>query len=187
MKKNPEITAQTRQNLMDAFWELYAQKRMETITVKEIAEKAGYNRGTFYVYFGSVYEVLGEIENTLIPTAEELPGIPAALGQAGLPLEYFMEFYEKNQKYYSVLLGENGDPAFAAKLKQAVKSVVAKLVYDTIDIDALELDYLLEYTLSGMVGIMSYWFSQGKNWDQKNLVDLVARLNQNAAIMRPPF
>ncbi len=186
MKKNPEMTAQTRQNLMDAFWELYCRKPIGKITVKEVTEKAGYNRGTFYEYFGSVYELLCTIETNLIPTVEELPSIPAPFGTVGIPLQEFMGVYEKNQKYYSVLLGENGDPAFAAKLKQAVKPMVAKLVCDTIGADDLELDYLLEYTLSGMVGIMSYWFSQGKNLDPQILVDLLVRLNQNAAITRPP-
>ena len=47
MGKYEEVSARTRQNLMDAFWELYCEKRIEKITVREITAKAGYNRGTF--------------------------------------------------------------------------------------------------------------------------------------------
>ncbi|QNO15346.1 TetR/AcrR family transcriptional regulator [Alkalicella caledoniensis] len=75
MNKRTEITAQTKQNLMDAFWNLYCEKRIEKITVKEITNKAGYNRGTFYEYFTDVYNVLDEIENSLIPSLDELPVI----------------------------------------------------------------------------------------------------------------
>ena len=51
MKKQPQVTAITRQNIADAFWELYKTKPMEQITVKDVIAKAGYNRGTFYEYF----------------------------------------------------------------------------------------------------------------------------------------
>ena len=47
MNKQPHITTQTKQNLIDAFWALYCEQRIEKITVKEITNKAGYNRGTF--------------------------------------------------------------------------------------------------------------------------------------------
>lgn len=48
----------TRENLIEAFWELYKDKPIEKITVKEITNRAGYNRGTFYAYFKDTYEVL---------------------------------------------------------------------------------------------------------------------------------
>ena len=51
MKKQPELTAQTKENLMEAFWQIYCEKRIEKVTVKEITAKAGYNRSTFYRVF----------------------------------------------------------------------------------------------------------------------------------------
>ena len=48
MAKRNEITSQTKQNFMDAFWTLYCDKRIEKITVKDITTRAGYNRSTFY-------------------------------------------------------------------------------------------------------------------------------------------
>ena len=53
MQKKEKMTGQTRQNLMDAFWILYCEKRIEKITVKDIVNKAGYNRSTFYEYFST--------------------------------------------------------------------------------------------------------------------------------------
>jgi len=58
MKKREHITRQTKQNIVDAFWELYCEKRIEKITIKDITIKAGYNRSTFYEYFNDSYEVL---------------------------------------------------------------------------------------------------------------------------------
>jgi len=56
MNKHPEITAQTRENLMQAFWSLYRQKKIDTISIKEITATAGYHRSTFYEYFVDIYD-----------------------------------------------------------------------------------------------------------------------------------
>ena len=87
MRKQPQITAQTRENLIEAFWSLYCENRIETITVKEISNRAGYNRGTFYEYFSDVYDVLGEIEKSLIPSLDELPPVSTPTGTIGMPLD----------------------------------------------------------------------------------------------------
>ena len=51
MKKQPQITEQTKDNLRSAFWTLYSSKPIDKITIKEITDLAGYNRGTFYLYY----------------------------------------------------------------------------------------------------------------------------------------
>ncbi len=112
MKKNSKVMTKTKQNLIDAFWEIYCEKRIDKITVKEITQKAGYNRSTFYEYFIDVYDVLEQIELSIIPNINELPPIATSKGNFGMPLDLFMKLYDQNDKYYSVLLGDNGDLLF---------------------------------------------------------------------------
>lgn len=182
LSKRVEITAQTKQNIVDAFWELYCEKSIEKITVKEITNKAGYNRGTFYEYFTDVYNVLEYIEDSLIPSLNELPPISVSTGTLGRPLEGFFELYEQNNKYYSVLLGDGGDPAFAGKLKNAIKPTIMAVFDDKPNIDKKELDYILEYTLSAMIGIMSYWFRQTDSLSRDKLYKLVNRLMEQGVM-----
>ncbi len=50
--KQSQTTTETKQNLIDAYWELYTSDIPSKITVKMITDRAGYNRGgTFYAYF----------------------------------------------------------------------------------------------------------------------------------------
>jgi len=182
VKKQPEVTAQTRQNLIDAFWLLYCEKRIEKITVKEITQKAGYNRGTFYEYFTDVYDVLEEIERSLIPTLEELPPIDMPSSSMEMPLGMFMTLYEKNSKYYSVLLGDNGDPAFSSKLKNSTKPIIKLALADNNNLDTVEFDFILEYVLSAMIGIMSYWFRQNKVLPAEKLVVLMYEVMENGVM-----
>ena len=187
MGKRGEITVQTRQNLIDAFWLLYCEKKIEKISVKDITSKAGYNRGTFYEYFTDVYDVLEQIENALIPTLEKLPPVTTPTSSLGMPLDAFFELYKTNNKYYSVLLGENGDPAFASKLKNSIKPIIMQIFDDKPNVDSRELDYILEYTLSAMIGIMSYWFKQSDSLTNEDLYSLIKRLMEQGVMSLLPL
>lgn len=184
MNKQPEITAQTKQNLIDAFWFLYCEKRIEKITVKEITQKAGYNRGTFYEYFTDVYDVLEQIEQSLIPSLEELPPITLSEGNMGMPIDMFMTLYDENSKYYSVLLGDNGDPAFASKLKNSIKPMIKQAFSTGFAANDIEFDFIVEYVLSASIGIMSYWFRQNKALPAEDLISLMYDVMENGVMNR---
>jgi len=176
LSKRIETTSQTKQNLIDAFWTLYCEVRIEKITVKDITNRAGYNRGTFYEYFKDVYDVLESIESSLMPTIDELPPVLIGSEMHGMPMNTFFELYEKNNKYFSVLLGDNGNPAFASKLKNFIKPLLMQEFINESDVVKKELDYILEYTLSGMIGIMSYWFRQSDRLSNVELHELINKL-----------
>ncbi|MGV8981510.1 TetR/AcrR family transcriptional regulator [Clostridium sp.] len=182
MNKQPEVTAQTKQNLIDAFWSLYCEKRIEKITVKELSQRAGYNRGTFYEYFTDVYDVLNQIEQSLVPTLDELPPTTKLDHNVGMPFDMFLKLYEQNFKYYSVLLGDNGDPAFASKIKSSIKPLVMSSISEKVDRNDIELDFILEYILSAMIGILSYWFRMNKVLPAEDLIALMYELMDNEVI-----
>lgn len=157
MRKQPEITEQTKQNILDAFWSLYAKRRIDQITVKEIAALAGYNRGTFYEYFHDVHACLERIEAQSLPKFEELP--PVGGDASLLPgfIESFAGFYRSKFKYYDVLLGVRGDPSFQRKLIDTIKAAVLDNFSGKSSVDKVELDLFLEYSISGLISIMRYY------------------------------
>lgn len=178
-----EATATTRQNIMDAFWELYCEKRIEKITVKEIMEKAGYNRGTFYKYFLDVYDVLDQIEDSLLPELSEMPPLVMDNDLDILPIDAFIKLYSSSSKYYTVLLGNHGDPSFAGKIKNGIKvKIMEQLGTDTKTIP--EIDYTLEFMLSAMIGILTYWFVNEENMEKERLIRLMYTLMNSDGIRR---
>lgn len=182
LAKRNEITSRTKQNLIDAFWDLYCERRIERITVKDITSRAGYNRSTFYEYFKDPYDVLEQLEAALIPDLNSLPPIKGASLTLGMPMEMFMVIYEQNSKYYSVLLGDNGDPAFASKLKNVIKPILMDVFKDKPSYEQEKFDYVLEYTLTAMIGVMSYWFSQSNPMPKAKLYTLIHQLMEEGAL-----
>lgn len=178
-QKNSKASAQTKQNLIDAFWSLYSVMRIEKTTVKEICSKAGYNRSTFYEYFTDSYDVLEQIENSLLPSLEELPPISMKLEESHTAIDFFLKMYSEHKKYYTVLLGDNGDPAFSGKLKNNVKQMLMSHLSTHEKNKDDELDYTLEFILSAMIGILTYWFKNNENMPHEQLLALMYKLMGN--------
>ena len=178
MKRNPEITLQTRQNLTDAFWELYCKEKIDKISVREIVGKAGYNRSTFYEYFTDVYNVLEHIENSVLPNLkEEMLQEP----DMHLSLSHFMKIYSKNKKYYIVLLGKNSDPVFQEKIKNMFKSLIRHRLKIS-DTEEFVLECTMEYTVSAILGVLKYCFMNEENPDAEKIIQLLLNLMNNGVM-----
>ncbi len=177
MEKQNSSAIQTKTNLVDSFWKIYCEKGIKQITVKEIIEIAGYNRSTFYVYFKDTYDVLEFIENRILASCEEQIMSCFMLGIAEKDsrefIKLFVEMYEINSKYLSVLLGENGDPMFSAKFKKLLASLFRPLFVMSNKVPYIYVDYVLEYTLCAMIGILTYWLSTDKRILMSDLLNLL--------------
>lgn len=178
-KKQPEVTMMTKQIIKDSFWELYKEKKIEKITVKDITLKAGFNRSTFYAYFTDVYDILEQIEDDLMPGIEHLPPIDTSKMQNLDYFENIITIYEKNSAYYSVLLSENGDPSFALKLKNVFKTMMIDVITNRVHISSKEMDYALEFLVSASLSIVKHWFDQDKNIPMQQLIPLMYKLMDN--------
>jgi AcrR family transcriptional regulator len=179
MNKQPEITAQTKQNLIDAFWQIYRTKRIDKITVRDITLKAGYNRSTFYEYFTDVYDVLEQIEESILPDPKELPQIDFSGSEMHdniddlLKIDDFGKMFYGRSNYYTVLLGENGDPNFLLKLKNSMTPKVKLLMIANGVPDDFELEYILEFTTSAMIGVLNHWFTHEGSQPSLRLFNLI--------------
>ena len=182
MNKQPETTQRTKQCLTDAFWRLYSRKRIETITVKEITRQAGYHRGTFYEYFTDVYDLLEQLENTLMPDADALPPFAQGPGGPAFSMGPVIDMYARHSRYYAVLLGENGDPAFAGKLKSSIRKKLISSLSPQGAKDSFTLDYTLEFVLSAMISVLTYWYRNGQNAPQEDIIRLMYELMTHGAV-----
>ena len=145
MKKQPQVTEQTRANLREAFWNLYAERPIERISVREITDRAGYNRATFYLYYHDVY--------------------------VGL----ILQLAQRYRGYFEVLIGEKGDPTFSRRFKEVVAPLLERFVLPSEGLTQQESHVLLEFYLSGIVAAVSTWLSEPDPMSIDQLIDLIVR------------
>ena len=171
MKKQPEITAQTREKLIQAFWSLYCEKKIEHITIKEITDKAGYHRSTFYEYFVDIYDVLNQLEDALLEYIKM--NVTNSL-EAGLNDDFTQKIatiYEVKGDYLSVLLGENGDPQFTKKMK----TIMRPTLVNTFGLPENELHtaYIFEFGMSAIIGTITHWYNHKKELPSMEMAQLI--------------
>lgn len=186
--KQPAVTEQTKTNLRRAFWQLYEQKPIQKITVKQITDLAGYNRGTFYLYFKDVYDLLDDIESKvleviggmmkdlLVPdgcltSAGQLhrtPGFEAAM----MPLAQTVRMYGS---YARVLLSDRGDPKFKARFKEIVWPPLKRTLPLRRAHSPKEESVIREYCMAGLIAAICAWLDEEEPLPVDAFISLLSR------------
>ncbi len=180
MKKHPEVTALTRENLMQAFWGLYCQKKIDRIPIKEITEKAGYHRSTFYEYFVDINDVLDQLEESLLAYIQENVVNSLAVEQNEDFIRGLADLYETKGKYLSVLLGENGDPHFAKKLKAVMRPALME-TFGMSEND-IRTAYIFEFGFSAILASITFWYQNHNNLPSHELIFLIRSMLVNGVL-----
>ncbi|MEF3330397.1 TetR/AcrR family transcriptional regulator [Oceanobacillus oncorhynchi] len=172
------VKEQTKFNLQEAFWDIYKEKPINKISIKEITDRAGYNRGTFYNYYTDVYDILNEIKQGLVPSEELISAVlqwfqDHDLGsitkeekeRARFEVEqsYDDELNEKMNERIMVLLGPNGDPDYLYEYKKEARTKVMEQVKDLNEKDRIKLEYIIEFLLSGIIHTWMLWNENNMN------------------------
>ncbi|TVT28761.1 TetR/AcrR family transcriptional regulator [Salinicoccus cyprini] len=176
----------TRNNLLEAFWSLYVEKPIERITVRDITDLAGYNRGTFYTYFSDVYEVLEIQKSALMPTEDmiidPLKEIQNNDGVIEESINGVSEYIKNHGERIAILLGPGGDPKFTHELKARVRGIIMDFVRG-IDIREIkEYEYLIEYHISGMINMYQLWVENESNITEDELSILYERISHDGLL-----
>lgn len=159
MNKQPMVTEQTKKNLVQAFWKLLNEKRIDQITVKEISDTAGYNRSTFYVYFTSVRDILEQEEDRLLSYIKEnaaevlFPNLVKGIKPEATQLY----FYTKSE-YLKILLGENGDPRFSGRLKRTMLPVAFQAF--GLEQSDKHARYIFNFCFSAVMSVLLQWYER---------------------------
>ena len=66
MRRQPEKTARTKQNMIDVFWKLAEEKGLDKVTASALAKEAGINRATFYAYFTDMDDLIFQAEEQIL-------------------------------------------------------------------------------------------------------------------------
>ncbi|MEF9875721.1 MAG: TetR/AcrR family transcriptional regulator [Gordonibacter sp.] len=176
MKKQSQVTELTKAKIREAFWQLYEQKPIDKISIKEITDAAGYNRGTFYLYYKDVYDLFSQIEEELLGMIRTL--IDEKLLQGDEPdfkrhMGFILQLTRAYEPYVSVLLGDRGDPAFNRKLKAIIAPLVESLLIPADGCTDEERALLREFYLSGLLAAVSQWITNPEGMPIDHLIQLI--------------
>lgn len=146
----------TEEYLAQAFWELYARKPIGQISVKELTERAGVNRSSFYGHFDDLYDLFRQEQEKLLEGIEAYIRETCQAGADKSPMEHILRYYRQNVSKLTLLCGEGGDPGFSVRLRERI---VPELMDDLqIPPEDQEGYYILDFIISSMLSFLTMWF-----------------------------
>ncbi len=177
MKKNPNQTERTRQNIIEAFWILAQKNGLHSVSISDLMKKAGYNRGTFYVYFFDMKDLLGQAEEEIIrelkskmqDMVKEMKTIDFKI----LAAKMVDTFASYDDKLY-LLLGSNGDGKFIAKVRNEMAQMFSS-VFNMRENNETK-DYIIVFITSAFVGVLTHWYETGKEMEYIKLAQTIETL-----------
>ncbi len=163
----------TKRALQNGLTELMSTKSFKDISVKEWTEKVDLNRGTFYLHYKDIFDMVEQIESEIFEEFQMVLDAHDPTDMKGRPLpllEDIFEYLKENATISTAFLSNNGDIIFIEKLKDLIR--VKSLSDWTILFDKKKADkfeYFYHYMLSGCIGLFTIWLQNGLKESPKEM------------------
>lgn len=147
------------QRIKNAFWTLLEQHDLKDITVSMITSKANCNRGTFYYHYNSLEELIDAVITDELFINSSVPRALFYLLCKTNPFE--QENFALHIKRFGLMMNRGGQEGIDTKVKAAVVEMWEKLLCAKNEKLAIETRLIIEYTVSGLIGLISYLHREG--------------------------
>ena len=158
----------TQKVIKESLLELLNEKDIHKITVTDICKRADINRGTFYSHYKDAYDLLNSMENEFFDTAYS-----------------FVKDYS-NEALLKVLylIKDNKDLCKIIFCIQMDSRILNRIFFiaDKIDVesmlnekDKIYIDYLLKYSIGGVIAIIQNWLEAGLKEEPEFILDIINR------------
>lgn len=147
----------TKLAIRNAFLELLKYKSIHQITVVEISRIADLGRGTFYLHYKDIYDLMINIENEIIYKINELYDLSFDNENNGSILSFsekVTDYMYVNKDIFLVISREKGNIGMLEKIKTFFYD---KLLSNNLrDVNKLEEAETI-FIVSGVFGILEKW------------------------------
>lgn len=164
----------TKMLIRKAFTDLVGSKSIERIPIKELCERAGINRGTFYAHYTDIYDLREKLEEEMLSDFEQaLEPLLEEENEEGLQLRIATSIFrciKDNADICAVTLGPYGDSAFAARVldlgwEKCLNMYTARFP----GIAASRLQYFYAFISAGCIGLLKKWLDGGMRTEVEEL------------------
>lgn len=159
---------------------LMQTKKVRDISVKELTDMADINRGTFYLHYRDVFDLLEQSEEELLSEFRDvLNRFTPEKGNVNTS-QLFENAYmlvQENADLVGILLGSNGDINFLNKLKLLVRE---KCLHDWVILlrqqDIRFFDAYYSFIVGGCVNLVQYWLANGMKESPAELAEITQEI-----------
>ena len=182
-----EMNEKTKEKIQQSMLKLLQEKHFMKVSVQDISLGAGINRGTFYLHYQDKYDVIEQMEATLLNGLEihlnrlvpEKLMKEAEKGEISMHAVAVFHYIKTNATLFQVLLGENNHFGFHKRLKQFfVEHFGKKMKVNDAFFSKLSLpdDYLSAFATSAFLGLIEEWLEKGLAETPDEMAEMYIRI-----------
>lgn len=171
----------TKKSIMDAYIGLLAKKEQGKITISDIAKKAGIDRKTFYLHYGTVDAVMQECCQNKV---NEIIDIFKSkdYSKQDLPImdlfAVINQTLESNVELSRYIITSKSCDYFFDLVKKLLVEVIIRDYRDFFKVPEPELKMYAEFYISGIIAVYIRWIKENMPMPVNELAELVT----NAAV-----
>ena len=153
-RKTDRRTLYTCGVLKEAVLDLLAEKDFYQITVTDVCKKAEISRGTFYLHFDNITQIVDELIDDVLsqsmPLPEKLSLRPPEDDKCVFPL---CQLLRSNRRYQALFLSDSLRSRVLSRLSQRISSRMADSLQENPSISEKELQALRVFQMSGCLAV----------------------------------
>lgn len=185
---NDRRVRRTKKLLREGLIQLMQTKPVKDISVKELSDLIDINRGTFYLYYRDIFDMVRHLEDELFESIGEIiVRFTSSSEQPGV-LAFFtvlLQFVKENSNLFKLLIGPNGDSQFSQRLSDIVReSYRMKLHATKTDIDETEFNHKYSFAIFGLIGLIHYWLQQDCTESVESLADTATGMTMSVFMQK---
>ncbi|MCI5499856.1 MAG: TetR/AcrR family transcriptional regulator [Clostridiales bacterium] len=180
-KKLDRRQARTKRQIREALMELLEESTVDKITVKALAERADIDRKTFYLHYGSIGDLLSEIQDELLQEVLQLTDAYDLFQPDFDALGLFRQLNDligQNSDFYRRLVIADQYNFFYSKLKDSLKDFLHEKYHQREALSTLspvKLDLYAEYVTAGVMSIYVAWL-KNPAFDLEEVAEAVSEI-----------
>lgn len=185
IEKQDRRVRRTNRLLKQALAELMREKDFQEISVRDVAERADINRGTFYMHFSSTYDLLAHLENETLKDFQSMIDQYAGSTQARdlrSLLEPITDYIAANADICKCLFQNRAASDFLDKFQQLIYengTMRIRARFPNVAQDTLH--SFFAFATFGMIGILKEWLDADLPEGREIIVSHAAQLVSGAA------
>lgn len=178
----------TREAIQNALIDLIEELGFESISIRNIAERANINRGTFYLHYHDKFDLLEQTENEIIENVRRI-----LVTSGGVDFEEFssseepvpvivslFEYFQSRARLIHAVLGLKANPGFQNRIKKAIEDNLFELGYfakkKPADLLVPE-EYLVAYLAAAHMGVVQSWLINDCKESPREMAKILAQMS----------
>lgn len=161
-KKEDLRTIKTKKNIKNAFLELMKEKSYQSITVKDIAERAYINRKTFYCHYETKDDLYSEITNELVEGLQSdkfFSNIRASNKNAQREIvKHFFNHLKKHKDLYYIMLNDKTNLELENRMSEVLFNALLDGITENTNISyPFTVDFLTAACTAVFKVVLNWW------------------------------